>query len=375
MAEKVLRDGGRVWIDSVPSFSELRMPVCTFAGSMAAASAVTEHPLTSEDVLALSGYAFHVRWCVPDVGPTGCPGSVSAEQGRIPEAFNKHSGWQLKMIYAEGPNGWDKPNMQQAIPEIIASIDAGKPVIIEDKYINASVLYGYINQGERFLVNTYIEGPTEVEAADLSRFPHALAFLLKGYVKPPPFPEVFRDILNNAATWWHEKHEPNTCGGPDMRGGKAALEAWGRFYASIDELAPKYRGGKERLLYNSLFNYQTLYENRRAAANFLSKHAGRFSQAKEAIRRAARLYEKEAEVLGSALDPEDDFWRPMSVLRNIFLSYARETREWQAARSIDRTDSWTAEVQERERQIMKEALKLEESAISQLEEALSQITA
>lgn len=374
MAEKVLRDGGRVWIDSIPSFSELGMPVCTFAGSMAAASAVTEHPLTSEEFLALSGYAFHVRWNVPDVGPTGCPGSVSAEQGRIPDAFSKHGGWRLKMIYAEGPNGWDKPNMQQAIPEIIASIDAGKPVIIEDKYIIASVLYGYINQGERFLVNTYIEGPIEVEVADLGQDP-ALAFLLKDYVKPPPFREVFQDILNNAVTWWHQEHEPNTCGGSNMRGGKAALEAMIRFYDSINELAPKYERGKQGLLYNSLFNYQTLYENRKAAANFLDRHLEEFPRAKETIQRAAELYHKEAEMLGSALNPEDDFWRPMSILRNTFFSYGREAREWEAARSIDRTDPWTAEVQERERQILKEALKLEESAISQLEEALSRIAA
>jgi hypothetical protein len=144
MNENVLRDGERTWIDSIPSFSELGMPVCTFAGSMAAALSVTEHPLRAEEILALSGYAFHVRWNVPEVGPVGCPGSVSAEQGRLPDAFSKNTGWRIKVISAEGPNGWDKPKMRQVIPEITASIDAGRPILVEDEFINASVLYGYI---------------------------------------------------------------------------------------------------------------------------------------------------------------------------------------------------------------------------------------
>jgi hypothetical protein len=158
-----------------------------------------------------------------------------------------------------------------------------------------------------------------------------------------------------------------------MRGGKAALEAWIRFYVSIEELATKYERGKEGLLYNSLFNYQTLYENRKAAAKFLTKHAGTFHEAREAIQLAARLYEKESEVLGSALNQEDKFWYKMNELRNTFFISNSESRKWGAARAIDKTDAWTVEVQEREYQIMEEALKIEESAISQLEEALSQI--
>ena len=144
MAANILREGDRVWIDGIPSFSAVGNPVSTFAGSMAAALAVTHQPLSVEDILGLSGYAFHTRWCQSDGKPTGCPGSVSLEQGFLPAAFSKHSGWQLKTLFAQG---WDKPGMQRAIPDIIASIDAGKPVIVEDKYVHASVLYGYINQG------------------------------------------------------------------------------------------------------------------------------------------------------------------------------------------------------------------------------------
>lgn len=175
MAGDVLRRDERVWIDSIPSFAELGAPVCTFAGAMAAALAIGPHPLSVEDILCLSGYAFHTRWCQSDGKPTGCPGSVSLEQGFLLGAFSENSGWQLEILIAQG---WDKPEMQRAIPWILESIDAGRPVIIEDRYINASVLYGYIVQGDQFLLNTYTDGEIEANLTELSQDP-AYAFILK----------------------------------------------------------------------------------------------------------------------------------------------------------------------------------------------------
>lgn len=164
-----------------------------------AALAVTCHPLRVEEILALSGYAFHVRWCLTDGLPTGCPGSVSLEQGYLPAAFSEHTGWRLRVLIA---SGWDHPDMQRAAPDIIASIDAGMPVVIEDRYIHASVLYGYARQGERYLLNTHVEGPIEAELACLSQDP-AYAFILEEYVEPASYAEVFRSVLTNAVTWWH----------------------------------------------------------------------------------------------------------------------------------------------------------------------------
>jgi hypothetical protein len=63
MAVEILCEGEHVWIEGIPPFAEIGEPVCTFAGSMAAALSTTSHPLSVEDILGLSGYAFHTRWC------------------------------------------------------------------------------------------------------------------------------------------------------------------------------------------------------------------------------------------------------------------------------------------------------------------------
>ena len=127
MVAKIIRERDRVWIADVPPFSEFGKPVCTFAGAMAAALSVTEHPLNAEDILGLSGYAFHTRWCQSAGKPTGCPGSVSLEQGFLLDALSEHSGWRLKILFGQG---WADPEMQCGVPAIVASIDAGMPVII-----------------------------------------------------------------------------------------------------------------------------------------------------------------------------------------------------------------------------------------------------
>jgi hypothetical protein len=116
MAGVVSREDGHVWIDGVPDFSEVGWPVCMFAGAMAAALAVTPHPLSVEQILALSGFAFHTRWCQSDGKPTGCPGSVSLEQGFPLRALTEHSGWQLEILFGEG---WARPEMQRALPRIL----------------------------------------------------------------------------------------------------------------------------------------------------------------------------------------------------------------------------------------------------------------
>jgi hypothetical protein len=370
MAGNVLRDGERVWIDPLPSFADLGNPVCTWAGAMAAALSVTARPLSAEQILALSGYAFHNRWCHNSAGqPTGCPGSVSLEQGFLLAAFSEHSGWQLEVFVDQG---WDKPNMQRAIPRIIASIDAGVPAVIEDKHINASLLYGYVDRGEQLLLNTYLDGHIQAAWTEVGQDP-AYAFVLQDYDEPPPFPEVFRGILDNAIAWWHLEHEPNTCGGPNMRIGRVALRGWARFYGQVDEIAATYPRGKGGLLYNSLMNYQHLYENRLVAASFLANHAGRFPAATETIRKAAELYRQEAALLASALDPQDPRWHDLNEIRRTLTGRTPESAFWEARLAVTESDAWTPEVQQQERRIMEQALELESAAIESLQAACAAI--
>jgi hypothetical protein len=178
------------------------------------------------NILGLSGYAFHTRWCHFDGNPTGCPDSVSLEQGFLVQAFSEHSGWKLQILFGQG---WDRPEWQRAVPAIIASIDAGRPVVIEDKYIDAAVLYGCVNQ-------------------------------------------------------------------------------------------------------------------------------------------------KEVEMLASALDPDDGLWREFNQVRTAQVSRSVESTRWEDARSMERAEVWTPEIQQRERQIIEQALRLEHSATEYLEQARDQIS-
>jgi hypothetical protein len=133
-------------------------------------------------------------------------------------------------------------------------VDDGRPVIIEDKCINAAVLYGYINEGERPLPNTYLDGYIEATLAERSQDP-AFAFILREYVEPPPFADVFHGVLHYAITWWHLAHEPKTCGGAGMRIGRVSLENLACRYETVDDLAVTYIRGNGGLLPNSLMNY------------------------------------------------------------------------------------------------------------------------
>ena len=80
-------------------------------------------------------------------------------------------------------------------------------------------------------------------------------------------------------------------------------------------------------------------------------------------------------LLASAFDPDDEVWRELNRVRRILIGRTVESVPWEEARSVDAVEGWTAAVQERERQIMEHALRLEHSAIQHLQEAHARISA
>lgn len=62
MNPKVKRENGKVWIDGVAPLRWGNSRECTYAGALEAALAVTEHPVSYNDIMGLSGLAFRVRW-------------------------------------------------------------------------------------------------------------------------------------------------------------------------------------------------------------------------------------------------------------------------------------------------------------------------
>jgi hypothetical protein len=137
----VKSEDGKVWIEGVPplvepgrTFSLLMLPgkICTFAGAIEAALAVTQYPYSYNEILGLSGLAFRVRWYVGENGPTGCPCSPIGETPDTLAAFSRASGWQIEDCVDAG---WDSPYMQKVKPKIVQSIDAGRPVLVRHLWV------------------------------------------------------------------------------------------------------------------------------------------------------------------------------------------------------------------------------------------------
>jgi hypothetical protein len=351
----VRREANRVWIEGLASLQETtgRYPLlvrevktCTFASALEGALSETEHPYTYEQIMALSGLAFRVRWYVDENGPTGCPCSRIGETPDVQHMLSRATGWQFEVSV---DHGWDTPQMQQALGEVIHSIDAGRPALVYGRVEDSVLAYGYVDRGQALLLNTY-RGLDECPISELGTDP-ALACILGDYLESPPIAQAMVDVLQQATERWHQERG-DVCPTDKLVNGKAALEAWIRFYDMHDELAA--RVGAERLLFHHLWNFKNLYDARRAAAGFLHRHAALYPDTETDLERASGLYQQEADLLGSAYD--DD-----STYLGVF-----DFQELDVSR-------WTPQRRAREAQIMRDALALETSAVEAMRSALPQM--
>ena len=173
-----------------------------------------------------------------------------------------------------------------------------------------------------------------------------------------PFAEGFRTVLKEAVTSWY-KEKANIFPSEYLRSGKAALKAWISFLENFEELSTKEE--PKKLIGYHIWNYQHLYEARKAAAAFLRKNAGCIPSGGQNLQDASVAYEKEADLLGSVFHP-DTFWQGMLTLRHAYFS-----RSW----GDTPIDAWSYNVRKRLKQIMEQALNLEESAVRLTESAVS----
>lgn len=270
----VSEEAGKVWIEGVPDLAKpgLKVPwltrtsqTCTFAGALEAALSVTERPYSYGQIMALSGMAFRTRWYDGPNGPTGCPcapvGETPDVKRRLPEAI----GWRFDEYAADG---WDKPPMQGAREAIVRSIIAARPALVVDCHLNSVVAFGYAEEGQVLLLKTLLDGTYECALSELGQNP-SLVHILVEPQDPPPFPQVFRDVVHDAAErWFRTKSEWI----PDrLRNGRAALQAWIRVLEQHEDIAAQVDPGK--LLFYHLWAFKHMWDARRAAASFLGRHA------------------------------------------------------------------------------------------------------
>lgn len=359
----VRREAHKVWIEGVPALAEpgLKVPwlartskTCTFAGALEVALSLTERPYSYEEIMALSGMAFRTRWYDGENGPTGCPCALVGETPDVKKRLPAAIGWQIDEYAADG---WDKPIMREAREAVVRSIDAGRPVPVVDRHLNSVVAYGYAEGGEILLLQTLGDGAYECPLSELGQSP-SLAHILHGPEEPPPFPQVFKGVVSDAAVRWYRVKAEFI---PDkLKNGQAALQAWIRGLEQHEELATKVDPG--RLLFYHLWAYKHLWDARRAAANFLGQHAAIFPAAQEPLQRAADLYRQEADLLGAAYDDPRTYIGSFEDLGTRIGSSGYEDTD---------ASMWTPEMRRREGQMMCDALALERSAVEAMQDAVA----
>jgi len=328
-------------IAGVPPLRRGKGKETTFAGALEAALAVTAHPYDYATLMGVTGLAFRTRWFQgPDT--RWCASNPVGEFPEEIEAARRATGWDLD---CECRLGEAEPHMEGLVPEIVASIDAGRPVLAYDPSLHLGVIYGYEEGGQTVLMHDYSrqETPSRRRVSELG----AMALFLGEHSQPMPRRDAVIQGLRMASQNWRRRHDPPN----EERGywlGEMALTRWSEDLSLSSTLSEKKR---EKLFFVSWWNLDCMADARRAAVVFLEEHLNLFlGTRQEALRRAMKHYEQEAGILTAVFAHRDAFLGPWS------------------GKSLS---DWTPGVRRREQEILGEARALEASAIASIEEALA----
>lgn len=337
-AAMIVRTGEATRIQGVPALAWGGKRDNTFAGALAAALSITKRPVSYEDLMGFSGLAFRVRWHAQF-----CPSSPVGEMPEEIEAIEKVTGWKIQVDVQLGQKN---PDMAAFLPKIIASLDAGWPVLAYDKDLNVGVIVGYTGAEKTLLTLNYGQGqaPRRINIAKLG----AMQLYPRPTSEPMDEKQATLAALRIAATNWH-RGVTNPKGVPQSYAyGKSAMDAWGEALKTVDRLPQKER---DALLFLTWWNFQQLVDARTAAAAFCKKHAAVFNgETRKIIERAAGIYAKERDLLDQSFTAKDTFLGP-----------------WTGKKPED----WTAAVRDHERQILAEFARLDSDAVVELERVLA----
>lgn len=336
--EMTASEQGRV-IDGVPSLAWGRKE-CTFAGALEAALAATGHACAYSEIMGLTGLACRVRWFQGHTGQRWC---ASSPVGEFPEeiaAIQRASGWQFRI---ENLLGQEDPRMERFAPDIVASLDAGRPVLAYGEALNMAVVYGHEEGGKTLLLRDYSKGdaPFAVPASKLGPF----LIFLRDRAEPLPARDGLREALGIAARNW--RREPVVVEKGQYWYGDSALSKWAEDLSQVDPLT---QDQKENLFFVSSWNFKSLFDARQAAVSFLEDGATILEgDGRTALERAARLYEQEVE-----------FLRPLLENTEVFFCLGGKPLK-----------DWSGDVRQREVEILSQCREKERRAIAGIQSALA----
>jgi RNA polymerase sigma-70 factor (ECF subfamily) len=324
-------------LEGVPGLAWGKGKDCTFAGALEAAMAVTEHPYSYSDLMGFTGLAFRVRWFKGPDGQGICPSCAVGEMKEEIAAAQRATGWKLRVEVHQGEN------MEQYAPQIVASINEGKPVAAYTDYLDMSVVYGYGESGRTLFFRDYNRGQKlQLPAAKLGWM-----WLVLGEYRPVlSRQQAVIEALKIAVHNW--RREVGTEGPGDYWYGPAAYRAWSDRLAHHDAMAEDRR---KLLSHVNQFNFIALVDARRAAVAFLQENAPVLNeQARPALVRAAEVYEQAV----------------------TFLKSKRAAKTACFAAPTDKArQNWSDDVRRQEMEILAEAERRDADAIAELDRALS----
>jgi len=238
----------------------------------------------------------------------------------------------------------DDPHLERYAADVVKSIDAGLPVPAYVGGWNVGVIYGYEGDGSTALARGYFGGD-DPQSVPLKDMPPFLVFL-GGYAEPPGDVAVLRRSLEIAVKHWRE--DAGAWGETNYQHGKAVYERWLAALDDVESIPDDQMSGFRHV---SMWTYETLFNAREAAGKFLRSQASVVDgDARNAINRAATLYEEEHALLMASIETDG----------------ARMHRF-----NGTELEDWTREGLARERGVLARCAELEEQAVTELEQALA----
>lgn len=331
----------RALIEGVPKLAWGVGQDCTFAGALASAMAVTEHPYSYAELMGLSGLAFRVRWSNDEVATQWCPSCAVGEQPYEYQALKRLTGWELP---TDVQFGQENPDTDAIRAKIVASIDAGKPVVAYASSLDMAVIYGYADGGDTLLVSDYCQADEPYRHAAAKIGP--MQTYLGAYREPPSPRDVLIEALRTVVRQWRlGKHSAGTKS-REYWYGDAALKAWMRDLDRFDEMDAETKG---KLFFLDGWGLSILADARKAAITFLRAHGSALQEsARQALERAARAYQHELKI-----------FQPVMALRE----------------GISDVADWSAEARRKEAEVLAEVYQSEAQAVAHVDQALATMTA
>ncbi len=325
LRENALGDGfaGKV-IANIPPLKWGAGRECTFAGALESALQGTQFPCDYDTIMGATGLAFRTRWFRGNDGKTWCGSSPVGEFPEEIAAARKATGWELRSeLRREFAKG-----IEEFVPEILASISEGKPILSYGSAMDMCVIHGYEDGGKTLLMHDYMQAEDTVRMKP-SDIPAFLIFLGEHGKQPTPR-EVLVEGLRTAVKNFRREPYCESQKGRYLFGGEA-LGGWAEDIGLHDELSDEQR---PNLFLVSCWCFSSLIDARTAAVRFLRENG---------VDAAAERYQREVDLLGN---------------KDAFLVSGKTVADW------------TPEVRERERKLLAQAREIEGEAIAEIEKTL-----